>query len=339
MDGIGVALSSGGASALAQIGVLEVLLEAGIPIDFVAGTSAGSIVGAALAAGTLTEFGKAVSSFTLRRVFGLFNLVWPRGALLEFAPALTFARPFHTELIEELDKRFAAVAVDLETGDEVVFRDGSVTEAIRASCAIPGVFAPHPYAGRWLADGALVNPMPVSVARGLGARFVIAVNALVVDEAQAERFARACATPSRPRLRDQLASRLGWKPQDAYLLAREEIAEASPSSDRGVRLFAVLAQATRIVQCHIAAARLQREPPDFLINVPAGDVGVFDFHRAPELIACGREAAAAALPKIHRALSAKLPPHEKLRRWWRARRAADLVASATPAPVAEPLAE
>jgi NTE family protein len=340
LDTVGVALGSGGASSVAQLGALEALLEAGLPIDVVAGTSAGAIVGAVLATGRLEAFRDALSAFTLRRVFGLFNLVWARGALLELGPALEFVRPFVAERIEDLDKPYAAVAADLESGDEVVIRSGTVLDAVRASCAIPGVFPPYRTGARWLTDGAIANPVPVSVARELGARFVIALNVLFVDQEQADRFAREIR-PSRSGLLDRLTARLSPPPLAAEPQGeRAEVEAGAP----GMRVFGVVAQASRIVQCRIAAARLRHEPPDVLVNIPAADVGVFDFHRAADLIVRGREAARAALPEIERALAARLPAHRRLRRWWRARQAttppAELVAPEAVTPdAATPAAE
>jgi len=232
--GIGVALSSGGASSLAHIGALEALLEAGVPVDVVAGTSGGSVVGAVLAAGSLAPFREAVTGFTPRRVFGLFSLVWTRGAVLELGPAIDFTRPFVTERIEDLGKRFAAVAVDLATGEEVVIRSGPVAEAIRASCAIPGVFPPRQSDGRWLADGALANPVPVDVARSLGARFVIAINSLFGDRDQAERFSRECAPP-KTRWRERWGAALRRDAVDRAQAKVESDVEPAATSPEALR--------------------------------------------------------------------------------------------------------
>jgi NTE family protein len=327
---VGVALSSGGASSLAQIGVLEKFAEAGVAIDAIAGTSAGSIVGAALSANRLPEFRDAACALTWRRVFRLFNLIWPRSAFLDFRAALDFVRPFVPEDIESLDKPFAAVAVDLLTGEEVVLRSGNVIEAIRASCSIPGVFSPCRRDGRWLADGALANPLPVNVVRELGASFAIAVNVLAVDEAQADQFASTCRGPTTPKLRDWLVSLLGRKPAALELSeAVRDVVDGTDAANRNFHFFAIVAQASRIVQSRIAAARLREEPADFLVNVPVGNLGVFDFHRTAELVEAGRRAAEKALPELERALSARSPTL-RLRHWWRARRGRELSLAESP---------
>lgn len=328
---VGVALSSGGASSLAQIGVLEKLTEAGIGFDCVAGTSAGSIIGAVLATDRLAEFRSAVCELTWRRVFGLFNLIWPRGAFLEFRSALEFVRPFVPESIDSLSIPFAAVAVDLASGDEVVIRTGNVLEAIRASCSIPGVFTPCRRDGRWLADGALANPLPVDVARNLGARFTIAINVLACDETQADQFTGACRGRAAPKLREWLCSRLGRKPTGLELSqAVQDATQGSGAANENLKFFAVLAQASRIVQSRIAAARLRDEPADFLINVPVGDIGAFEFHRAADLVERGYQAADKILPELERVLLAS-SAGRRLRDWWRTWRA-PLSVDATDAP-------
>jgi NTE family protein len=201
----------------------------------------------------------------------------------------------------------------------VVIRTGPVGEAIRASCAIPGVFRPCQSDGRWLADGALANPVPVDVARELGARFVIAINTLFGDRDQAERFSRDCA-PTRAGLRDLLAAALRREGfADLEQAVVEDGIEQAPRSFEGLRWLGVLAQGSRIVQCRIAAARLRDAPPDASINIAAGNIGVFDFHRAADLVELGREAATAALPGIHRALASRSRARRRLQEWWRSR--------------------
>jgi NTE family protein len=299
---VGVALSSGGAASLAQIGALEVLLEAGVPIDVVAGTSAGAIIGAVLCSGRLAAFRDAFMNFTWRQTLGFFRLVWPRGALLEFHSALEFTSRYVAERIEDLDKPYAAVAADLVTGDEVIIRSGNVIDALRASCAIPGIFPPRRKEGRWLADGALVNPIPVSIARDLGARFTIAIHVLLANESHTERFTRLCRIPTRRSVREQIALQLRRFRGTMDLADVPDADAVDPSAPAGLRFFAVLMQATRIVQCQIAAARMQREPADAIVHIPVGDIGTFDFHRASELVEAGRKAARGALPDIVRVL-------------------------------------
>lgn len=179
MAKIGLALSGGGARGFAHIGVLKALVENDVPIDMIAGTSAGSFVGGAFAAGMsvqeIIEIGSSVSWF------GVSGLSYsPRGLLSNAAMSGFIERHFPVTRFEDLKVPFAAVACDLESGDEVVFRDtGDLATAIRASCAIPGVFVPVSDGnGRYLVDGGVTSPMPTKAVRKLGAEKVIAVDLL-----------------------------------------------------------------------------------------------------------------------------------------------------------------
>ncbi len=176
---IGLALSGGGARGFAHIGVLRVLAENNIPIDMIAGTSAGSIIGGAYASGMSVDEIEAMAAKV-----GWLNIIRPAfsfGGVLSNAPMGTFLRKhFPVSRFEDLKIPFAAVAFDLATSEPVIFRDsGDLIEAIRASCSVPGIFAPvRDETHRRLVDGGVVSPMPVETARSMGADIVIAVNLL-----------------------------------------------------------------------------------------------------------------------------------------------------------------
>ena len=325
---IGLALSGGGAAGLAHVGVLEELAAAGIPIHCVAGTSAGAMVGAAYAADRLDAFRDTMCALTRRRVLSLFDPTWPRSGLLEGRRSLELIRPHVGERIESLSRPFAAVATDLRSGSEVVLREGDVLEAIRASIAIPGLFTPQRWRGRLLVDGGLTNPLPVDVARQLGAQFVIAVTVLALPEDTLPRKAEP------QRLTAQLLARF----LDSEEAPRREEAEESPAEPESdladdIGLIEVLSKATGVVQARIAAARLREQPPDCLVAVPMRDaIGLFDFHRAGEAVDAGRLAAREALPEIRSALLSAEPLHQKLARWMdaatgRVTRSSDLATS------------
>lgn len=303
---IGVALSSGGAPGIAHVGVLEELVAAGIPIHCIAGTSAGAVVGAVYAADALAPFRDVLCTLTRRRVLWLFDPTWPYSGLFEGRRALELIRPYVGERIEDLPRPYAAVATDLGSGDEVVLREGAVIEALRASIAIPGIFTPQRRQGRLLVDGGLVNPLPVDVARQLGAEFVIAVSVLgFLDE-----------SVSRPRERQGVTSQLlarflaRHKPQQCE---QQERSETDTEADLG--LIDVLYRATTLIQARIATARLQADPPDALVAVPMLGMGLLDYDRAAEAIAAGRAAARRALPEIQNALAAAAPLSHKVTRW------------------------
>lgn len=296
---------------MAHVGVLEELESAGIPVYCVAGTSAGAMVGAAYAAGHLAEFRDTMCGLTRRRVLSLFDPTWPRSGLLEGRRSLELVRPHLGERIESLPHPFAAVATDLRSGIEVVLREGEVLEAVRASIAIPGLFTPQRWRGRLLVDGGLTNPLPVDVARQLGAQFVIAVTVLSLpDDTMPQR-----GEPRR--LTAQLLARFlesGKTPRPEE--ADEAPAEpGSPLADE-IGLIEVLSKATGVVQARIAAARLREQPPDCLVAVPRQDaIGLFDFHRSGEAVDAGRVAARQALLEIRSALLSAQPLHQKLARW------------------------
>ncbi len=305
---IGIALSGGGAAAMGHIGVLEELSAAGIVIDSVAGTSAGAMVGAAFAAGNLAAFRNTMCALTRGRVLRLFDPTWPRTGLLEGRRSLELVRAHLGDRIETLPIPYAVVAADLHSGEEVILRDGDVVEAIRASIAFPGLFTPLRSHGRLLVDGGLVDPVPVDVARQLGAEFVIAVSLLNVP------------TGSLPNGRARRGLAQQWLDR---LLTRQEPSPTAPGNgeepghnqDADLGLIDVLARASAVVQAQIAAARLREQPPDCLICVPTGTIGMFDFHRTAEAIAAGREAVRLALPGLLAALAAATPLSQRFSRW------------------------
>lgn len=175
---VGLALSGGAARGFAHLGVLKVLAEHKIPIDFIAGTSAGSIAGAAFASGMSVEqivaLGKEMSWFRMTKL-----ALSTKGILSNAAMGAFFRQSFPFEKFEDLPIPFAAVATDLETGEEVILKEkGDLITAIQASCAIPGIFMPIQADGRMLIDGGVVAAVPTKAVRKLGAEIVIAVDVI-----------------------------------------------------------------------------------------------------------------------------------------------------------------
>jgi NTE family protein len=317
---IGIALSAGGAAAMAQIGVLNELVAAGFAIDVVAGTSAGAMVGATYAADRLPQFAATMRSLTRRRLITLFDPKWPRGGLLEGRRAMTLLRPHVESRFESLLRPFAAVAVDLRTGDEVVLREGSVVDAVRASIAIPGVFTPLRRGDQVLVDGGLVNPIPVSVARSLGAEFVIAVSVLT-HRAEPLRQAQPAPREAGKPLYVRLLARAGARRAAVRAAARRKAARKAAEERRSqaLGLVEVILESTRIIERRIAAARLKEDPPDFLLEIPVPRLGIFDFQHTSAMIEAGRVAAIEALPAIEQAL-ARTRLYRRWGRWRRSRR-------------------
>jgi NTE family protein len=285
---IGIALGGGAARGWAHIGVLRALLEAGIEPDVVAGTSIGAVAGGCFAADRLDALDQFARGLTRRRVLGYldFNLA---GTGLITGQRLCDRLLTHLgeAVIEELPKPFTAVATEIGSGHEVWLSRGRLVDAIRASYALPGIFRPVRINGRWLFDGALVNPIPVTVCRAMGARYVIAVNlntdmygrGTVLPELAARDMQAAPAEP------EPVASKNG---RAALKLLQRQLfgrGEDVPG------ISTVMIDAFNIVQDRIARSRLAGDPPDAIINPRLAGIGPFEFHRAEELIERGYAAA------------------------------------------------
>lgn len=299
---IGVALGGGAARGWAHIGVLRALAQAGIVPDIVAGTSIGAVVGGCYAAGHLDELEGFARDLTRRRVFGYldFNLT---GSGLINGQRVVERLESHLSgrKLEDVSPRFVAVATEIGSGQEIWVSRGSLVDAMRASYAIPGIFKPVKVGRRWLFDGALVNPVPVSVCRALGARYVIAVNlntdlygrdAVQVDSALAAQQAESEAEEAAPEEADAAASRL---------IRRQLLGDGGGAPG----ISTVMIDAFNIVQDRIARSRLAGDPPDAMISPRLAGMGMLDFHRADDLIQRGVTAALRELDDIRREIHAR----------------------------------
>lgn len=291
---IGIALGAGAARGWSHIGVLQELAAHGIVPEIVAGTSIGAVVGGCYAADRLDALDSFVRALTKRRIFGLLDLSLSGIGLLAGGK---LRKSLEDELadrsIESLPKSFAVVATEVGTGHEVWLRRGGVVEAIRASYAVPGIFEPVRINGRWLFDGALVNPVPVTVCRVLGADMVIAVN-IIGDNAF-----RGTAISDSHSLAQALKDFRTPIGADETTAANQHLQQDFNRSEGGAPgMASAVMDAFNITQDRISRSRLAGDPPDVMINAPNSHIGLFDFHRGEELIAIGREAARCALGDI-----------------------------------------
>jgi len=290
---IGLALGAGGARGWAHIGAIRTLNEQGIRPDIVCGTSMGSLVGAAYAAGELERLEDWALSLGWRDVFGLMDFTW-HGGLIRGKRLFEFMRArFGLQDIASLPLPYGAVATELATGREVWLREGHVLDAVRASIAIPGVFAPVLHDGELLVDGALVNPVPVSMCRALGADLVIAVD-----------LGWAKLGYYRERARDQEDAADHGKPGwwSRFLPARPD--EAGGESPDMPSALGVFFSSFDIMQVRIGRSRLAGEPADALITPILPDFAMMDFHRAREAIDEGKAAAKRARPVLEHLIGA-----------------------------------
>jgi len=277
---IGLALGGGSARGWAHIGVVRALERAGVHAEVVAGTSIGALVGAAYAAGELDHLERWVLELRVADVISFMDLTLSGGAfkgdrLIEF-----FRRGVPDRPIETLPIAFGAVATSLNTGAEVWLRSGSMLDAIRASIALPGIFTPVKHDNEFLVDGGLVNPVPVSLAKAMGADFVIAVD--LSSDIVGRRF------------RTEAVSKTPSGDLDKWVRNLRDIVGLSIEDDDDLMsmpsLPDVLAACMDIVQVRIARSRMAGEPPELLVTPRLARLRLFDFQCAPEAIEEGKRA-------------------------------------------------
>lgn len=300
---IGLALGGGVARGWAHIGVLKALEQAGIRADIVAGTSMGAVAGGCYVGGKLGTLEAFARSLTRRKVFGFLDFNLSGSGLIsgDRLNELLNTHLGHMQ-VEALERKFVAVATEIGTGHEVWLSRGSLVDAMRASYALPGIFKPVKLDGRWLFDGAIVNPIPVSVCRAMGATVVIAVNL------QHDVFGKGAV------LTDNLIGLNAAEPEPAAapndarssgalrLLHRQFFGQGGDAPG----ISTVMMEAFNITQDRIARSRLAGDPPDFTIAPRLGGFSAFDFHRADELIALGVAATERALADIRQSFPAGL---------------------------------
>jgi NTE family protein len=280
---IGLALGSGVARGWAHLGVLKAIDRLGLVPDIIAGTSIGALIGGFYAAGGVDGLEQWARKLTTLRMLRYLKLPL-NGGMVSGTKLFNEAQAFLGDLaIEDLPVPFVAVATDLWTGHEIWLRDGKLVEAMRASLSLPGVFKPRRIRGHWLVDGALVNPVPVSVCRALGAEMVIAVNL------NHDIIGKAHESDEPPE-------------EDGDTLANltaslRHFRHGEPST------FNVMVTSLNIIQDRIARSRLAGEPPDVSINPRIGHIGLLEFDRAEELISAGEEAVDRAMPELRDAIS------------------------------------
>lgn len=284
---LGLTLGSGSARGWAHIGVIRALADAGIDPDVVCGCSIGALVGAAYVSGELDTLEQWIGRLSWRDVVELIDVSFGGGLIKGDKLMAFFADHFEDRGFAELGKPFACVATDLATGREVWLREGSITAAVRASCALPGLLTPVIRDGRLLVDGGLVDPVPVSLCRALGADIVIAVDLGSDMVGSSLKRTIPAEDSSSARWTQRLLESLGLANN------REMPSVAS-----------VLTTSLHIMQTRIARSRLAGEPADVLLAPRLAHLALMDFHRGAEAIAEGRAAVKRMMPAIEHALNA-----------------------------------
>jgi NTE family protein len=298
---VGLALGGGAARGFAHIGIIRALMAHGIVPDVVVGTSIGAVVGGAYVAGHLDTLEEWARGLQPRSVFGYLDIRLNGSGLIGGEKlAAQLETSLGETLIEDLPMKYASVATEVRTGHEIWLTHGRMVEAMRASYALPGIFSPVLVGDRWLVDGALVNPVPVSAARALGAEIVIAANlssdvfthsTTIYAHGQPVKVPETVIESSPPK------RRFGKFFSPERTMKREFFGGGGRPG-----ISSVMADAFNIMQDRITRARLAGDPPDLLITPRVGQIGWFDFHRAADLIAFGTRAAERALDSIADAL-------------------------------------
>jgi NTE family protein len=303
---IGLVLGGGAARGFAHIGVVRTLIAHGIVPNVVVGTSIGAVVGGAYAAGHLDTLEEWARSLQRRNILGYLDIRLNGSGLIggdKLAAQLEAA--IGPILIEELPLKFASVATEVRTGHEIWLTHGRMVDAIRASYALPGIFSPVLVGDRWLVDGALVNPVPVSAARAFGAEIVIAANlssdvfthsTTIYSHGPSAEVPEAAIEPAPP------------KRGFGKLFSAERTVKREFFGGGGrPGISSVMVDAFNIMQDRITRARLAGDPPDLLISPRVGEIGWFDFHCADDLIAYGARAAERAIDSIQEAVHILAP--------------------------------
>jgi NTE family protein len=308
---IGLALGGGAARGFAHIGIVRTLIAHGIVPNVVVGTSIGAVVGGAYAAGHLDRLEDWARSLQPRNIIGYLDIRLNASGLIggtKLAAELEAA--MGPSLIEDLPVKFATVATEVRTGHEIWLTRGRIVDAMRASYALPGIFAPVLIGDRWLVDGALVNPVPVSAARAFGAEIVIAANLSSDVFAHSTTIyshgpSAGVTVTATPEVLDPAPPKRGF---GKFFSAERTVKREFFGAAGRPGISTVMVDAFNIMQDRITRARLAGDPPDLLISPRVGQIGWFDFHRADDLIAHGARAAERAIESIQEAIGILVPP-------------------------------
>lgn len=309
---IGIALGSGGARGWIHVGVLQALKEAGMEPDIVAGCSMGALVGGAFASGSLGDLEEWAVTITRLDIVRLLDVDVTNGGLIDGNRIMQFLQDFKGDVrISDLEKPYMAIATDLNTGREVWLQDGSLFDAIRASVSIPGFLTPFQVNGKWLVDGGLTNPVPVSACRALGADIIIAVN----PNANILEFRHQAVLKKRI---DKMVKnkKAAEEPHTAVLDkllgsvsegVKQRVKAMTPNFLMlGAQPFGyvdVISSSIDIMTDQIMRNRLAGEPPHIMLDPQLGPFGTMEFNRAAEAIAEGRKIVQDAMPTLKKLIT------------------------------------
>jgi NTE family protein len=278
---IGLALGSGASRGWSHLGIIKSLKEIGIVPDVVCGTSVGALIGASYVSNKLPQLEKWILSLTKLELAKFYSINPTTNGFVDIEKLKNFidlcVAPTDS-LIEDAKIRYASIATELSTGKEVWFKKGLFMDAVISSMSLPGLFQPYFYNDKWLVDGGLVNPVPVSVCRALGANFVIAVN--LNSDIVGKHFNTSVSRNNKLQIENQDNSLTKY-------INKFRASVASAKSNKVPTLFETIASSINITQDRITKSRMVGDPPDILLSPKLSRIGLLDFHRAKEAIAEG----------------------------------------------------
>lgn len=295
---IGLALGSGSSRGWSHIGIIKALAELGITPSVVCGTSIGAMVGASYVNNNMENLEEWALSLTKYKLAKFFDINLGLNGFVDIRRFHNFLNEYVASdeaLIENCDKRFAAVATDLETGREVWLTKDSIIEAVWASMSMPGLYPAIRNHNRWLVDGGLVNPVPVSTCRALGADIVIAVN-LNGDLMGRHTKMPKTLSPSTPTIHPVYRLTELVKEYSSALFSNTEVDHQPPG------LLDAIAGSINITQDRITRSRLAGDPADIVFTPKLANIGLLEVYRAKEAIEGGKACVQRMLPEINRIL-------------------------------------
>jgi len=286
---IGLALGSGAARGWAHIGVIKALEKENIPIHFISGSSIGSYVGAIYSGGGFESLKEFALSMDKKKVLSYIDVVFPRSGLINGKNA-TKLYSLHTKILhfEELSIPMKMVATDMNTGEKIILDEGNIPEAIRSSCSIPGIFTPVKMGNRWVIDGGLIDPVPVSVVKSMGAQCVIAVdlNSGMINK-QKKNEKEINNKPNRKHIlaeKNKMVNQLFSKYDQAGKLMRNKLNHWFKQPESSPHIINIIGSSISIMQEQITKKNLEIDPPDILIQPQLPEVKMFDFDQAEKSI-------------------------------------------------------
>ncbi len=295
---VGVALSGGAAKGLAHIGVLKALEEAGIRIDYIAGSSMGALIGAAYASGIpIDTLEKIAVNTDWKTAAKLFVPGFSTSGLINGKKAKEFLYTFYGDKkIEDLPIPFAVTATDISTGKLFIINRGSLLEAVRASISIPIVFTPVKYKETFLVDGGVVNPVPIDVVREMGADYVIAVLVILAGLSSEEKEYIEIINPDREKEKLTTLENISHQIAEYLNKAEDKAKDTKPDEKSEPPKIAQISQnILRIAQDVIAQLQIKLYKPDLVIEPDTRNINLYEFYRGKDTIEIGYKAAVEVL--------------------------------------------